>query len=96
MNEQSKKMILFLKKNSEVLELIRSEYLKIENKYLENFSLEELKRDNEELFELQFHLLDLIINEILNLKINESYHHIRDEIDSFIREGIPNLKIKCR
>lgn len=89
-------MILFLKKNSEVLELIRSEYLKIENKYLENFSLDELNRDNEDLFELQYHLLDLLIKEILNITINETSHHVRDEIDSFIREGIPDLKIKYR
>ena len=94
MREESEKIILWLNENQEFLNEIKEEYLRIEKKYLEKNSVEELKKDNEELRYVQFQFLEILIDKGYGLKIDKSNFQISEEVDDFIRGEIQVLKIK--
>ena len=94
MREDSKKIILWLTKNQEFLNEVKEEYLRIEKKYLDKYTKEELKRDNEELRYVQFQFLEVLIDKGYGLKIDKSNFQISEEVDDFIRGEIQELKIK--
>ena len=94
MREESEKIILWLNKNQEFLNEIKEEYLRIEKKYLTKNSVEELKKDNEELRYVQFQFLEILIDKGYGLKIDKSNFQISEEVDDFIRGEIQELKIK--
>jgi len=94
MREESEKIILWLNENQEFLNEIKEEYLRIEKKYLEKNSVEELKKDNEELRYVQFQFLEILIDKGYGLKIDKSNFQISEEVDDFIRGEIQELKIK--
>ena len=94
MREDSKKIILWLTKNQEFLNEVKEEYLRIEKKYLDKYTKEELKRDNEELRYVQFQFLEILIEKGYGLKIDNSNFQISEEVDDFIRGEIQELKIK--
>jgi len=68
MREESEKIILWLNENQEFLNEIKEEYLRIEKKYLTKNSVEELKKDNEELRYVQFQFLEILIDKGYGLK----------------------------
>jgi hypothetical protein len=72
MREESEKIILWLNENQEFLNEIKEEYLRIEKKYLTKNSVEELKKDNEELRYVQFQFLEILIDKGYGLKIDKS------------------------
>ena len=92
MREESEKIILWLNENQEFLDEIKEEYLRIEKKYLTKNSVEELKKDNEELSYVQF--LEILIDKGYGLKIDKSNFQISEEVGGFIRGEIQELKIK--
>jgi len=94
MREDSKKIILWLTKNQEFLNEVKEEYLRIEKKYLDKYTKEELKRDNEELRYVQFQFLEVLIDKGYGLKIDQSNFQISEEVDDFIRGEIQELIIK--
>ena len=94
MREESEKIILWLNENQEFLNEIMEEYLRIEKKYLTKNSVEELKKDNEELRYVQFQFLEILIDKGYGLKIDKSNFQISEEVDDFIRGEIQELKIK--
>ena len=94
MREESEKIILWLNENQEFLNEIKEEYLRIEKKYLEKNSVEELKKDNEELRYVQFQFLEILIDKGYGLKIDKSNFQISEEVDDFIRGELQELKIK--
>ena len=94
MREDSKKIILWLTKNQEFLNEVKEEYLRIEKKYLDKYTKEELKRDNEELRYVQFQFLEVLIDKGSGLKIDQSNFQISEEVDDFIRGEIQELIIK--
>ena len=94
MREDSKKIILWLTKNQEFLNEVKEEYLRIEKKYLDKYTKEELKKDNEELRYVQFQFLEILIEKGYGLKIDNSNFQISEEVDDFIRGEIQELKIK--
>ena len=94
MREDSKKIILWLTKNQEFLNEVKEEYLRIEKKYLDKYTKEELKKDNEELRYVQFQFLEILIDKGYGLKIDNSNFQISEEVDDFIRGEIQELKIK--
>ena len=94
MREESEKIILWLNENQEFLNEIKEEYLRIEKKYLEKNSVEELKKDNEELRYVQFQFLEILIDKGYGLKIDKSNFQISEEVDDFIRGEIQELIIK--
>jgi hypothetical protein len=94
MREESEKIILWLNENQEFLDEIKEEYLRIEKKYLTKNSVEELKKDNEELRYVQFQFLEILIDKGYGLKIDKSILQISEEVDDFIRGEIQELKIK--
>lgn len=94
MREDSKKIILWLTKNQEFLNEVKEEYLRIEKKYLDKYTKEELKRDNEELRYVQFQFLEVLIDKGYGLKIDKSNFQISEEVDDFIRGEIQELIIK--
>jgi hypothetical protein len=94
MREESEKIILWLNENQEFLNEIKEEYLRIEKKYLTKNSVEELKKDNEELRYVQFQFLEILIDKGYGLKIDKSNFQISEEVDDFIRGEIQELKIK--
>jgi hypothetical protein len=94
MREESEKIILWLNENQEFLNEIKEEYLRIEKKYLTKNSVEELKKDNEELRYVQFQFLEILIYKGYGLKIDKSNFQISEEVDDFIRGEIQELKIK--
>ena len=94
MREESEKIILWLNENQEFLNEIKEEYLRIEKKYLTKNSVEELKKDNEELRYVQFQFLEILIDKGYGLKIDNSNFQISEEVDDFIRGEIQELKIK--
>jgi|SaaInl3SG_22_DNA_1037383.scaffolds.fasta_scaffold04332_5 hypothetical protein len=94
MREESEKIILWLNENQEFLDEIKEEYLRIEKKYLTKNSVEELKKDNEELRYVQFQFLEILIDKGYGLKIDKSNFQISEEVDDFIRGEIQELKIK--
>jgi len=93
MREESEKIILWLNENQEFLNEIKEEYLRIEKKYLTKNSVEELKKDNEELRYVQFQFLEILIDKGYGLKIDKSNFQISEEVDDFIRGEIQELKI---
>ena len=93
MREESEKIILWLNENQEFLDEIKEEYLRIEKKYLTKNSVEELKKDNEELRYVQFQFLEILIDKGYGLKIDKSNFQISEEVDDFIRGEIQELKI---
>ena len=94
MREDSEKIILWLTKNQEFLNEIKEEYLRIEKKYLDKYTKEELKKDNEELRYVQFQFLEILIDKGYGLKIDNSNFQISEEVDDFIRGEIQELIIK--
>lgn len=94
MREESEKIILWLNENQEFLNEIKEEYLRIEKKYLDKYTKEELKKDNEELRYVQFQFLEILIDKGYGLKIDKSNFQISEEVDDFIRGEIQELKIK--
>lgn len=94
MREDSEKIILWLTKNQEFLNEIKEEYLRIEKKYLDKYTIEELKKDNEELRYVQFQFLEILIDKGYGLKIDNSNFQISEEVDDFIRGEIQELIIK--
>jgi len=94
MREESEKIILWLNENQEFLNEIKEEYLRIEKKYLTKNSVEELKKDNEELRYVQFQFLEILIDKGYGLKIDKSNFQISEEVDDFVRGEIQELKIK--
>lgn len=94
MREDREKIILWLTKNQEFLNEIKEEYLRIEKKYLDKYTKEELKKDNEELRYVQFQFLEVLIDKGYGLKIDKSNFQISEEVDDFIRGEIQELKIK--
>jgi len=94
MREDSEKIILWLTKNQEFLNEIKEEYLRIEKKYLDKYTKEELKKDNEELRYVQFQFLEVLIDKGYGLKIDKSNFQISEEVDDFIRGEIQELIIK--
>ena len=94
MREDSKKIILWLTKNQEFLNEVKEEYLRIEKKYLDKYTKEELKRNNEELRYVQFQFLEVLIDKGYGLKIDQSNFQISEEVDDFIRGEIQELIIK--
>lgn len=94
MREDSEKIILWLTKNQEFLNEIKEEYLRIEKKYLNKYTKEELKKDNEELRYVQFQFLEILIDKGYGLKIDKSNFQISEEVDDFIRGEIQELIIK--
>jgi hypothetical protein len=94
MREESEKIILWLNENQEFLNEIKEEYFRIEKKYLTKNSVEELKKDNEELRYVQFQFLEILIDKGYGLKIDKSNFQISEEVDDFIRGEIQELKIK--
>ena len=94
MREDSEKIILWLTKNQEFLNEIKEEYLRIEKKYLDKYTKEELKKDNEELRYVQFQFLEILIDKGYVLKIDNSNFQISEEVDDFIRGEIQELIIK--
>jgi len=94
MREDSKKIILWLTKNQEFLNEVKEEYLRIEKKYLDKYTKEELKKDNEELRYVQFQFLEVLIDKGYGLKIDKSNFQISEEVDDFIRGEIQELIIK--
>ena len=94
MREDSKKIILWLTKNQEFLNEVKEEYLRIEKKYLDKYTKEELKRDNEKLRYVQFQFLEVLIDKGYGLKIDQSNFQISEEVDDFIRGEIQELIIK--
>ena len=94
MREESEKIILWLNENQEFLNEIKEEYLRIEKKYLDKYTKEELKRDNEELRYVQFQFLEVLIDKGYGLKIDQSNFQISEEVDDFIRGEIQELIIK--
>ena len=94
MRVESEKIILWLNENQEFLNEIKEEYLRIEKKYLTKNSVEELKKDNEELRYVQFQFLEILIDKGYGLKIDKSNFQISEEVDDFIRGEIQELKIK--
>ena len=94
MREDSKKIILWLTKNQEFLNEVKEEYLRIEKKYLDKYTKEELKKDNEELRYVQFQFLEILIDKGYGLKIDNSNFQISEEVDDFIRGDSQELKIK--
>jgi len=94
MREDSEKIILWLTKNQEFLNEIKEEYLRIEKKYLNKYTKEELKKDNEELRYVQFQFLEVLIDKGYGLKIDKSNFQISEEVDDFIRGEIQELIIK--
>ena len=94
MREDSKKIILWLTKNQEFLNEVKEEYLRIEKKYLDKYTKEDLKRDNEELRYVQFQFLEVLIDKGYGLKIDQSNFQISEEVDDFIRGEIQELIIK--
>ena len=94
MREDSEKIILWLTKNQEFLNEIKEEYLRIEKKYLDKYTKEELKKDNEELRYVQFQFLEILIDKGYGLKIDKSNFQISEEVDDFIRGEIQELIIK--
>ena len=94
MRENSEKIILWLTKNQEFLNEIKEEYLRIEKKYLDKYTKEELKKDNEELRYVQFQFLEVLIDKGYGLKIDKSNFQISEEVDDFIRGEIQELIIK--
>jgi len=93
MREESEKIILWLNENQEFLNEIKEEYFRIEKKYLTKNSVEELKKDNEELRYVQFQFLEILIDKGYGLKIDKSNFQISEEVDDFIRGEIQELKI---
>jgi len=94
MREDSEKIILWSTKNQEFLNEIKEEYLRIEKKYLDKYTKEELKKDNEELRYVQFQFLEVLIDKGYGLKIDKSNFQISEEVDDFIRGEIQELIIK--
>ena len=94
MREDSEKIILWLTKNQEFLNEIKEEYLRIEKKYLDKYTKEELKKDNEELRYVQFQFLEILIDKGYGLKIDNSNFQISEEVDDFMRGEIQELIIK--
>ena len=94
MREESEKIILWSTKNQEFLNEIKEEYLRIEKKYLDKYTKEELKKDNEELRYVQFQFLEVLIDKGYGLKIDKSNFQISEEVDDFIRGEIQELIIK--
>ena len=94
MREESEKIILWLNENQEFLNEIKEEYLRIEKKYLDKYTKEELKKDNEELRYVQFQFLEVLIDKGYGLKIDKSNFQISEEVDDFIRGEIQELIIK--
>ena len=94
MRDESEKIILWLNENQEFLNEIMEEYLRIEKKYLTKNSVEDLKKDNEELRYVQFQFLEILIYKGCGLKIDKSNFQISEEVDDFIRGEIQELKIK--
>ena len=82
-----------MNENQEFLNEIKEEYLRIEKKYLTKNSVEELKKDNEELRYVQFQFLEILIDKGYGLKIDKSNFQISEEVDDFIRGEIQELKI---
>ena len=83
-----------MNENQEFLNEIKEEYLRIEKKYLDKYTKEELKRDNEELRYVQFQFLEVLIDKGYGLKIDQSNFQISEEVDDFIRGEIQELIIK--
>ena len=94
MREDSEKIILWLTKNQEFLNEIKEEYLRIEKKYLDKYTKEELKKDNEELRYVQFQFLEVLIDKGYGLKIDKSNFQISEEVDDFVKGEIQELIIK--
>jgi len=94
MRDESEKIILWLNENQEFLNEIMEEYLRIEKKYLTKNSVEDLKKDNEELRYVQFQFLEILIDKGCGLKIDKSNFQISEVVDDFIRGEIEELKIK--